>query len=97
MITPQLSTKDFTRTDVDDFRHLMSELVSTCQSIADQHPGGVWEPTTADLFDQFAESMVLMADVSRVLNKTRRGIRRIDANARQRLYERASERRLRLT
>lgn len=89
MITPQLHTDDFTQADVEEFHHLMSALLTTCRSIADEHaPDGTWAPTNPDLFDQFGESMQLIATFSRRLNSTRRGIRRIGNRARQRLYER---------
>ncbi|MGC2997246.1 hypothetical protein ACPF8X_02270 [Streptomyces sp. G35A] len=89
MITPQLHTENFTQADVDEFQRLMTALLTTCRSIADEHsPDGSWTPTNPDLFDQFDESMQLIATVSRALNSTRRGIRRIDNRARRRLYER---------
>ncbi|GAA2615899.1 hypothetical protein GCM10010304_81630 [Streptomyces roseoviolaceus] len=91
MITPQLHTEDFTQTDIEEFHRLMTTLLTTCRSIADEHsPDGSWTPTNPDLFDQFGESMQLIATVSRTLNSTRRGIRRIGNRARQRLYERSA-------
>lgn len=53
-------------------------------------PGGVWKPHASDLFHQFGESMALIADVSRALNSSRGGIRRISGRARQRLYDRTA-------
>ncbi|MGP4009962.1 hypothetical protein [Streptomyces sp. 4N124] len=85
MITPQLNAESFTKTDVDEFHKRMTELVRTCQSVADQYPRGVWEPSTADVRDQFGESMVLIAEVSRTLNRSRWGIRKVWDRARQRV------------
>ncbi|WP_393077956.1 hypothetical protein [Streptomyces sp. LN704] len=91
MITPQLHTEDFSQTDIDEFRELVTELLVTCRSIADEHaPEGVWKPHASDLFHQFGESMALIADVSRALNSSRGGIRRISGRARQRLYDRTA-------
>jgi hypothetical protein len=91
LITPQLHTEDFTQADVEEFHHLMTALLTTCRSIADEHsPDGSWTPANPDLFDQFGESMQLIATVSRRLNSTRRGIRRISNRARQRLYDRSA-------
>ncbi|WOT40612.1 hypothetical protein [Streptomyces coeruleorubidus] len=91
LITPQLHTEDFTQADVEEFHRLMTILLTTCRSIADEHsPDGSWTPTNPELFGQFGESMQLIATVSRALNNTRRGIRRIDSRARQRLYDRSA-------
>ncbi|MGH1551538.1 hypothetical protein ACRAWF_03060 [Streptomyces sp. L7] len=65
---------------------LMSELLTKCASVGEQHaPEGTWVPSTAGLFDQMAESMQLVAEVSQALNHTRAGIRRVGGQARQRL------------
>jgi hypothetical protein len=90
MTTPQLTTTDFTKSDIDAFHDLMTDLLATCRTVASKHaPAGTWTPSTSHLFDQFGESMAVIAEISRALNSTRGGIRRIDARARQRLYDRA--------
>jgi len=84
-----LTIDDFTDEDVAEFHRLMSELLTKCASMGEQHaPEGTWAPSTAGLFDQMAESMQLVAEVSRALNHTRAGIRRVGGRARQRLYDR---------
>lgn len=86
----QLTEDDFTNQDVTEFHQLMTELLTACRAAADKHaPKGVWETPASDLFSQFSESMAVIADVSRALNQTRGGIRRIGSRARQRLYDRA--------
>ncbi|MET9760083.1 hypothetical protein ABZ016_13670 [Streptomyces sp. NPDC006372] len=91
MITPQLHTEDFTQADVEEFHRLMTTLLATCRTIANEHaPDGAWTPNNTDLFDQFGESMQLIAAVSRTLNSTRGGIRRIGDRARQRVHERGA-------
>ncbi|MGX9886489.1 hypothetical protein [Streptomyces sp. NPDC002276] len=87
----QLTIDDFTDEDVVEFHRLMSELLTKCASVGQRHaPEGTWAPSTAGLFEQMAESMQVVSEVSRALNDTRSGIRRVGGRARQRLYERAS-------
>ncbi|MDV9173049.1 hypothetical protein R6V09_23400 [Streptomyces sp. W16] len=87
----RLTIDDFTDEDVAEFHRLMSELLTKCASVGEQHaPEGTWAPSTDGLFDQMAESMQLVAEVSRALNHTRAGIRRVGGRARQRLYDRVS-------
>lgn len=89
----RLTINDFTDEDVAEFHRLMSELLTKCASVGERHaPEGTWVPSTAGLFDQMAESMQLVAEVSRALNHTRAGIRRVGGRARQRLYDRVSGR-----
>ncbi|MEU6557024.1 hypothetical protein ABZ915_43270 [Streptomyces sp. NPDC046915] len=91
LITPQTHAEDFTQADVDKFHRLMTELLATCQKVADDHTcEGAWTPSTADLIDQLGESKTLIADISRTLNRTRSGIRKISEGARQRVCDRAA-------
>lgn len=86
----QLIEDDFTGQDVAEFHRLMTELLTACRDVADQHTSdGAWKPSSAGLFSQFSESMTVIADVSRALNQTRRGIRTLGGRARQRSYNRA--------
>ncbi|MEV0479964.1 hypothetical protein AB0I69_04975 [Streptomyces sp. NPDC050508] len=87
----RLTIDDFTDEDVAEFHRLMSELLTKCTSVGQQHaPEGTWVPSTSGLFEQMAESMQVVAEVSRALNHTRAGIRRVGGRARQRLYDRVS-------
>jgi hypothetical protein len=87
----QLTVEDFTDEDVAEFHRLMGELLTKCTAVGRQHaPEGTWVPSASGLFDQMAESMQLFADISRTLNHTRAGIRRIGGRARLRLYDRTS-------
>ena len=79
-----LHTDDFTRDDVEAFHRLMTELVDKCRAVGEQHPAA-WQPDSPDLLHQFGESMVIIADLSRTLHHSRRGIRRILDRARYRL------------
>ncbi|MGP4091087.1 hypothetical protein [Streptomyces sp. KR55] len=87
---PKLRAESYTRTDVEEFRRLMTELVKECRTISEQHADG-WQPSSPDLLSEFGESMALIADLSRTLNHTRGGIRRINDGARHRSYSRAAE------
>ncbi|MFD0319351.1 hypothetical protein [Streptomyces flavalbus] len=78
-----LSSADFTRNDAEAFRQLMNELVGNCRAVAQQYPTE-WRSAAPDLQHQFGESMVLIADLSRALNRARRGIRTINDRARYR-------------
>lgn len=80
---PTLHAEDFTRNDVEAFRRLMTELVDKCRTVGEQHPAE-WQPSSPDLLHQFNESMMIIADLSRTLNQSRRGIRRILGRARYR-------------
>ncbi|GGW60269.1 hypothetical protein GCM10010503_41940 [Streptomyces lucensis JCM 4490] len=83
-----LTDDHFTKEDVAEFHRLMGELLSTCRAIGEQYaPEGAWAPSTPGLLEQFGESMQVIADISRPVNKTRAGLRRIAGRARQRLYE----------
>ena len=87
----QLTVEDFTDEDVAEFHRLMGELLTKCTAVGRQHaPEGTWVPSGSGLFDQMAESMQLFAEISRTLNHTRAGIRRIGGRARLRLYDRTS-------
>lgn len=91
MITP-LHSKDFPQADVDEFHRLMTDLLAVCRELAaDNAPEDVWKPRSSDLFGQLSESMALIANLSRALNSTRGGIRRITGAARMRLHDRATE------
>lgn len=87
---PTLHEEDFTRTNVADYRQLMTDLISACRAIGERYPHG-WQPHSTDLQGEFGASMSLIADISRTLNHTRRGIRRINDEARHRSYSRAAE------
>ncbi|AOR31003.1 hypothetical protein BFF78_08070 [Streptomyces fodineus] len=81
----QLADDDFTNADVAEFHRLMAEIVVVCKAIGELHtPGGEWAPTASGLLEQFEESMQVTANISRQLNRTRRGIRRITERARTR-------------
>ncbi|OIJ98913.1 hypothetical protein BIV23_29205 [Streptomyces monashensis] len=81
----QLAEDDFTKADVAEFHRLMAEMVVVCKAIGELYkPGSEWAPTASGLLDQFEESIQVTADISRQLNKTRRGIRRITDRARTR-------------
>ncbi|MGW1917068.1 hypothetical protein ACWCQS_41980 [Streptomyces sp. NPDC002076] len=81
----QLTDGDFTEADVAEFHRLMAEIVVVCKAIGELYaPGGEWDPTASGLLEQFEESMQVTADISRQLNKTRRGIRRITDRTRTR-------------
>lgn len=82
---PSLLPEHLTRTETDEFLRLMTHLVAMCRSIAEQHPDG-WRPPSPDRPVDFGASMALIADISRTLNQTRRGIRRISDGARYRLH-----------
>ncbi|OIJ93594.1 hypothetical protein [Streptomyces monashensis] len=86
-----VTESDFTDADWAEFHRLMTELVTTCKEVVEQHaPDGVWAPSSSGIFDQFGESMLVIADISRSLNKARGGMRRISGRARERLYDRAA-------
>lgn len=81
---PPLLPEHLTRTETDEFLRLMTHLVTTCRSVAEQYPDG-WRPPSPDRPVDFGASMALIADISRTLSRTRRGIRRISDGARYRL------------
>ncbi|MET9078230.1 hypothetical protein ABZX95_40255 [Streptomyces sp. NPDC004232] len=85
----RLAESDFSEADLAEFHRLMTELITTCKEVVEHHaPDGVWTPSSSVIFDQFGESMVVIADISRSLNKARGGMRRISGRARERLYDR---------
>jgi tRNA U34 5-carboxymethylaminomethyl modifying GTPase MnmE/TrmE len=85
----RLTEDDFTHQDLVEFQQLVTDLLTACTSIGARHaPDGSWTPRARGVFEEFAESMQVLADLSRALNKTRRGIRRINGRARERLHER---------
>ncbi|MFF7451604.1 MULTISPECIES: hypothetical protein [unclassified Streptomyces] len=86
MITRQVPVAEFSAADAADLRTLMNELLDTCQSIAEQRGDGGWKASVPDLPGQSAESMVIIADISRALARTRRGIRKIHSRARFRAH-----------
>lgn len=82
---PILLPEHLTRAETDEFLRLMTHLVTVCRSVAEEHPDG-WRPASPDRPVDFGASMALIADISRTLNQTRRGIRRIGDGARYRLH-----------
>ncbi|NUV61579.1 hypothetical protein [Streptomyces sp. CAI-85] len=85
----KLTDSDFTKGDVAEFHRLMAELLATCRTVVDQYEvDGVWSPSTSGLFTQFGETVQVMSELSRRINETRSGMRRITGRARERLYER---------
>ncbi|MFJ6728383.1 hypothetical protein ACIQPQ_26150 [Streptomyces sp. NPDC091281] len=85
----RLTAEDFTEEDMAELHLLMSRLLTTCSSLGQRHaPDGEWAPAGSGACDHMAQSMELFADVSRILNKTRAGVRRIGGRARMRMYRR---------
>ncbi|ANH92466.1 hypothetical protein A8713_15955 [Streptomyces sp. SAT1] len=81
----QLTDSDFSEEDVARFHRLMTELVGLCGEIgARRTSDGAWAPASSGLLEQFGESTQLIAEISRKLNRTRGGIRRIHGRARER-------------
>ncbi|MFE9533344.1 hypothetical protein [Streptomyces sp. NPDC006691] len=61
----------------------MAEIVVMCKAIGELYTlGDEWAPTASGLPEQFEESIQVTANISRQLNRTRRGIRRITDRAR---------------
>ncbi|UXY32957.1 hypothetical protein [Streptomyces sp. HUAS TT20] len=91
MTTQHPTSTDFTQAEIAEYRSLVTGLLAACRRVADQHsPGGAWAPSSHDLPDQFGEAMGIIADLSRVLNGTRHGMRRIHGRARERLHNSAA-------
>ncbi|MYQ96609.1 hypothetical protein GTY20_37925 [Streptomyces sp. SID4946] len=83
----QLTDSDFTKEDVAEFHRLMTALLAACKTTVDHYAvEGVYAPSASGLFEQFGETMQAITEVSRRLNQTRSGIRRIAGRARERLY-----------
>ncbi|EYT80047.1 hypothetical protein ACFPC0_12090 [Streptomyces andamanensis] len=81
----QLTDSDFSEEDVAQFHRLMTDLAALCGAVGERRtPDGAWAPASSGLFEQFGESMQLIAEISRKLNTTRGGIRRIHGRARER-------------
>ncbi|GHE14766.1 hypothetical protein GCM10010339_87010 [Streptomyces alanosinicus] len=86
--TPQLTESDFSKEEVAEFHRLMTALLTACKTVGERHaPEGNWVPSNIGLHEQFGESMQVIAHISRQLNQTRTGMRRITGRARERLYQ----------
>lgn len=85
--TRQLTDSDFSQEDVAEFHRLMTELLTTCRTLGEHYaPEGHWGPSMVGLLEQFGESMQVIAQISRRLNQTRTGMRKIADRARERLH-----------
>jgi hypothetical protein len=81
----------FNADDIQAFRTLMAELISTCASIGSRyHASDVWQPLAPSPNGQLSEASEVLADLSRTLNRTRAGIRKLHAQAHRRAVSRAA-------
>ncbi|MFJ5779953.1 acetyl-CoA carboxylase biotin carboxylase subunit family protein [Streptomyces sp. NPDC093094] len=75
----------FTADDIHAFEGLMAELVSTCASIGSTYCADEKRQSLAPGLDsRLSEASEVLADLSRTLNRTRSGIRKIHAQAHRR-------------
>ncbi|MEU6460097.1 hypothetical protein [Streptomyces sp. NPDC047065] len=86
---PTLSAADYAP-ETDVVRDLMAELLDVVASRSAEHaPNGSWEPRRPDALSLVTEAADLLDDLSRVITRTRRGLRAVDERARTRFYDRA--------
>jgi len=79
---------DYSEQDVAETRDHITELLSECASLTRQFaPDGRWEPSRLDGTTTRTEAAELLAAMSRLLARTRHGLRKVDTRARQRAYE----------
>jgi hypothetical protein len=79
----QRSAGDYTEGELVEFRGLMTDLLAACTASSTRYaPDGEWNPAGSP--EELDEAADLIADLSRTLNKTRRAIRKINAEARKR-------------
>jgi hypothetical protein len=85
--TQQLSDDAFTTEELDTLRSLMTDLITTCATVVQERaPHGEWQPVITDAVGQFEQASIVLADLARSLNTTRRAIGALDRQARQRLH-----------
>ncbi|MPY30585.1 hypothetical protein FNH09_04445 [Streptomyces adustus] len=67
----------------------LTELITMCGRITAEHAHqGEWQPHSASVLSQRYEAAAPLADVSRGLTRTRRGMRRVETLARQKFHDR---------
>ncbi|MFF7987104.1 hypothetical protein ACFZDK_49890 [Streptomyces sp. NPDC007901] len=77
---------DFTDGEFDEYCSLITKLLTGCKDVIDKHgPQGSWTPASPERRAQVVEAMGVLADLSRALNGTRNGLRRLDSRVRLRL------------
>ncbi|MFD6280779.1 hypothetical protein ACFWFI_35225 [Streptomyces sp. NPDC060209] len=80
-----LSIETYSPGDIDEFRTSVTGLLSACAEMARASTDdGAWKPASPDVTAQRDEAFLLLADLSRALNKTRRQLRAINDQARRR-------------
>ncbi|MGW5636332.1 hypothetical protein [Streptomyces sp. NPDC003832] len=78
----------YTERDLAETCAHITELLSECASLMHAlGPEGRWEPSSPDATTTRAEAAQLLATMSRLLARTRHGLRKVDARARQQAYE----------
>lgn len=91
MTRPQLRIETIRTGDVAQLETLMTRLVGTCAAIGRQRTAeGRWQPASPGSEDEFAAARDIIEEISRTLNQTRRGIRKIGPVARVQSAERMS-------
>ncbi|MGW5657245.1 hypothetical protein [Streptomyces humi] len=92
MQTQHPMINDFTNAEFEEYRGLITELLADCKTVIDTHgPQGAWTPASPERPAQAAEAMTVLADLSRALNGTRTGLRRLDNRVRLRLKDQAAQ------
>ncbi|GLV79372.1 hypothetical protein Shyhy02_73720 [Streptomyces hygroscopicus subsp. hygroscopicus] len=87
MLQPHHPTiADYTEAEFGEYQRLIAVLLSGAKRVVDEHgPHGAWIPVSSERPDQVAEARGLIADLSRILNTSRNGLRRLDNRVRMRL------------
>lgn len=79
----QPTAGDYTEGELVVFRGVMTDLLAACTASSARYaPDGEWSP--AGTLQELDEAAELIADLSRTLAKTRRAIRKINAETRKR-------------
>lgn len=89
MTDHQLAAGDYSDDDVAEFRGRMNDLLAECAALSRRYaPDGTWRPSTEGVLTEQDNARQLIAELSRALSRTRKGLRSVEARARQRRVER---------
>lgn len=83
----QVTDGQFTVEETAEFHRVVSGLLSVCAQVAaSRAPDGLWQPQGSDFAEHRLEASDLLALLSRTLRLTRRDLREINNQARQRAW-----------
>lgn len=93
MTQVKLTEDDYTEDDIGELRGALTELLSSCTALVDQYgTGGTWTPSPYGILTELDDSADLFAELSRLLARSRKSVRRVGLRVRRRHLEQRCDR-----